>query len=1531
MSAASDAERLLLNVLNAIEEREARLLVWGLVDGRLSRDELLTLIDPLVDQALSQGVEEFYTVDDVIRGLIGRGLLFETDDRPYEGYRSRMAETVRLAFRLRQLFPKHRDVDGWQQARTLVADFRFTRRRRRYPMRDQNPKDVIATLDQRLQDPVSVAAVKALLDNRGDNYRLAEFQARATQRILECAATRRHRGTLVSAGTGSGKTLAFYLPAMARVAALRVKYSHGRNWVKLLAIYPRTELLRDQFAEVYAEARRLDGLLNTRGAGKIRIGTLFGETPQNAASLRRLENTQWRRVPDGRVCSYMVCPQVDCDGELVWRSQELERDQESLTCGRCGVSVPSEDLVLTRERLRADPPDILFTTTEMLNQRLSDTATRHLFGLRPGATQPPEMILLDEVHTYSGNHGAQVGYLLRRWRHLVRAPTTFVGLSATLKDGARFFARLTGLFEHEVEEVAPRPVDMVAEGAEYLLALRGDPVSRASLLSTTIQCAILMMRVMDRADGTPSQGLYGERAFAFTDDIDVTNRLYFGVQDAEGRNDRGEADLVRHRDGPLAVLRRSVPSASRERAGQNWSMPEAIGHRLDERKRIGRTSSQDPGVTRGLNLIVATASLEVGFDDSGVGCVIQHKAPRDAAQFLQRKGRAGRLRGMRPWTVVVLSDYGRDRLAYQGYEQLFDPELRPRHLPFASRYIQRMQATYSLIDFLAKKLGPALSRGSAWSSLSQPVENRSRFAKLMRDRQQALVGLLVELLDDPQTLTDFADHLREGLKLSHREVQPLLWEYPRPILGSVVPTALRRLSTNWRVGQRPKADFQLGNNPLPEFIPASLFSDLNLPEVKVVLPPAWKGDDPAPQSMGIEQGLRTFAPGRVSRRFGVKYSQIRHWVAPEDAGRSQTQLEVSNFYGADPLGHWSIWEGDVPRRVPVFRPFEVRPVRPGKDIGDTSNAFLSWHSQIVALEPGISLQIPNGSPWQGVLDELTCFRHAEHAPVQVRRFALGSNADIRIRRGEGYRVNFTFVEQGHPAAIGYEQSVDALRFAVRVPDELWRSVNDNSDLERAVRTDRFFDSAAVAQALAMVDNPFMRDWLSTIYFSALTQHALVRNVDLSEADAELAAGEGVLALAEVLESLFQSPLADSDDLDPDRESGDGDRLRQDLQTLLERIEVLDGLRALARCLWEPVDESWEALLQSRFVATIGAAALEAICDFCPEVDSTSLIVDTDPGPTEPTDIYVGLSEVSVVWISETSPGGSGAMEEFLAQYSKDPRRFYTLIEAQLQPNEYSHTDFQMRKLLDAVAGEFSDEGLQRALRGVRTADSAVSTDDAMGELRRELAARGFVLYHAFIAAIATRVIRPGSSPASDALMYRLVKEWEQEERRLGVELDGRTIAYRWSRDDQVDQVLIGAGVALPELAQRTTWRFNALYGLLWRRGREVRRIGLEPYNPFGELAAAERLLVSQFLTRTQESILVDNPGWREVALAQLASSGVVTLRASFTVRQALAEAINFFAVNPVESDYLSVYARMAAFRQSEDFVEIDLEIEELLS
>ena len=261
---------------------------------------------------------------------------------------------------------------------------------------------------------------------------------------------------------------------------------------------------------------------------------------------------------------------------------------------------------------------------------------------------------------------------------------TFVGLSATLRDARSFFAQLTGLDQANVECIEPRPEHLTDEGREYAIALRGDPVSGASLLSTSIQTAMLYGRVLD----PPGQEyLHGSIGFLFTDDLDVTNRFYDDLRDAEG----GQVPVGRPRQtraGRTPLPGRAVRVRTFPRRPVLEPV-ERIGRPLDPAAntgelRVGRTSSQDAGVDRNANLIVATASLEVGFNDPRVGLVLQHKAPHDAASFIQRRGRAGRQRGTRPWTVVTLSDYGRDRLAYQAYDTLFSPELAARTCPSAT-------------------------------------------------------------------------------------------------------------------------------------------------------------------------------------------------------------------------------------------------------------------------------------------------------------------------------------------------------------------------------------------------------------------------------------------------------------------------------------------------------------------------------------------------------------------------------------------------------------------------------------------------------------------------------------------------------------------------------------------------------------------------------------------------------------------------------------------------------------------------------
>ena len=230
---------------------------------------------------------------------------------------------------------------------------------------------------------------------------------------------------------------------------------------------------------------------------------------------------------------------------MLWRQADIDAGRERLVCSRpdCDGSISEEHIILTRGRLQRQPPDILFTTTEILNQRLSDHWMRGLFGVGVASSKKPLMALLDEVHTYSGASGAQVALTLRRWRHLLGAPISWVGLSATLGDAARFFADLTGAHPDRVVEITPSLDEYEEQGAEYQVLLRGDPASRASLLSTTIQASILLPRMLDPPGASAvSEGTFGRRAFLFTDDLDVTNRLFDDLRDAEAYTIFGRPD-----------------------------------------------------------------------------------------------------------------------------------------------------------------------------------------------------------------------------------------------------------------------------------------------------------------------------------------------------------------------------------------------------------------------------------------------------------------------------------------------------------------------------------------------------------------------------------------------------------------------------------------------------------------------------------------------------------------------------------------------------------------------------------------------------------------------------------------------------------------------------------------------------------------------------------------------------------------------------------------------------------------------------
>ncbi|MBU9642350.1 protein DpdJ [Burkholderia gladioli] len=1575
--------------LNALEQIEARALVWGLVDNALGNEEVHDTLNHVLDDERNAVLRNdvacnIATARDLRDQLVALGMLFEvpntdagsSDDGPR--WRTRMAEGVRLIARLRQLFPQHAGSTQWAMAPTLVADYRFLRRARRYPKRDQQREAVMDVIDDAVTDPALLSAVAHWLDQLPPNAGLSRFQVDAAARILGGLTQHKRAGTLVSAGTGSGKTLAFYLPALAWLAQQRVESPKAS--VRVLALYPRNELLKDQLAEVYEQCRKFDDWTASRGGAALRVGVLYGETPESRQ--HALKQRGWRFNARESICPFFACPMPGCGGEMVVREEDKDLPKDRLVCKSCGHSVQSDQLAFTRKAMADEPPDILFTSVEMLNRHLSNPKLRHLFGVGPKAMEAPGLVLMDEVHLYSGTYGAQVAYLMRRWWAASGRRSSFVGLSATISEGRRFFASLTGLDESVVQEIKPLEDDIEDEGAEYLLALRGDPVSQAALLSTTIQTLMLAARLLDlreRFDKTRNP-FFGWRAFAFTDQLDAANRLFRNLQDAEGRHFNGSPNVVRHRDGGLARLRhRAEPPGRRYDAGQDWRVAEDIGHELTTRLEVARTTAYDSGVSSRSEVVVATAALEVGFDDPAVGVVVQHKAPRDVASFLQRKGRAGRTRHMRPWTMIVLTDYGRDRIAYQAYDTLFDPELPARQLPLSNRYVQRMQSVYALLDVLGDMTQADPLAIQVWRDMKGPPDdsrlaywderNRRALEKLVRKVPvEALTPAWHELRNEalqlaPQdrgkhmklsgvywlkarlvhrrlhdvlkrflTRQEFADRLavslQKRLAISREDMDVLLWTQPRPVLLGAVPTAMRRLQMNWQGKDADHPDY-IAEHPLPDYIPANLFDDLSLPEMRLALP----GGEDDGHYLPVQQGLGEFAPGKVSRRFddalwlGVSAETLNGYL-----GMGQDILNQD----AD-VAEWYETQGERPfhrledGQVVTYRAFQPRTARlqaaPGRQAGlpelnDTSNAQLTWSSHLEAPRDGIEFRPPEYMGVSRLIDSVTAHTHAGQSAALVRRYAVASRADMRMRIGnESHRltVNWRFMHEGQSCGVGFEIDADALLIVLNLPPELHKSIDWSDEARaRAARAARYnWEAQHCSSFVAAVANPFLRGWIAQIFQIAAILVATKEQLSLRVALDEVANGARMDVLLGVLSTVFQMPETEAGDESPDR-------LRLSLDEALHTEAVRQAVRDAARVLVSPIDAEWDAWLSQTVRATLGAACLEAIQQACPQVDPDGLIVDIDPGIR-----MDGIaSERAEIWISETSPGGNGMIEQVVELLASRSDSFYKHVEAALESSDVESTNTQLKQLVRWIGGDARDAELVAAVIRVRNASSPTTAQAEFARLRAELVRRGQAVFHGYAVALSLRMLRPESPEEIDRLIAEIHGHWESLEHTHGIEIDVRVMCAVHSSGTRLDNAFASSGLILPA-NDRESWRFGVLMGLLWPQGHALRAVNLPLSNRFVPAVATERLLLGQWLTQRQTPIDPTTPGWEELAREQLVTrSEAVFVVVASQAREIVPTLIRTLTIEPIHFDYLNVFAMLSSVKRRDDTIELQFSISE---
>lgn len=269
------------------------------------------------------------------------------------------------------------------------------------------------------------------------------------------------------------------------------------------------------------------------------------------------------------------------------------------------------------------------------------------------------LMIIDEVHTFTGVFGSNAAFLFRRFEHalktLTRKRLQYVCASATIQDPATHLTQLTGrtftLIGPDRDGSPRHPV--------HLHFLRPTDPAR-DLLSS----AAALLRDL---------GETGERFICFSDSRKQTENLAsILARKGDSGRDEAEGTSADHPldDSPLAGLR---------------VLPYRSGYEARDRAEIqARLASGD------MDGIVSTSALELGMDIPHLDAVVLLGVPTSSTSFYQRIGRVGRRRAGR----VLILDTGSasDALLFANPEQVLNRPLADGALYLENQNIQCIHA-----------------------------------------------------------------------------------------------------------------------------------------------------------------------------------------------------------------------------------------------------------------------------------------------------------------------------------------------------------------------------------------------------------------------------------------------------------------------------------------------------------------------------------------------------------------------------------------------------------------------------------------------------------------------------------------------------------------------------------------------------------------------------------------------------------------------------------------------------------------------
>lgn len=828
-------------ILNKLEDEEARRINFGVFEAWYSPRELANLTD------LAPAV-----VSDALRRLNEHGLLlYEEDGR----VRSRAAELAREARYVKQRFT----VGDANRRPFLTRGLKLILKSRDKPIRNQPLSRAIETITSALGGDHTarfvLAGLREMLNQawKSPDPLLAQFQVKALDSILGSWLSQdANDAFVITADTGTGKTEAACLPLIAGAACDEL---NGVKGTRAVLVYPRIRLSANQAQRI---ANYLAILGQRPGMPTLSLGIQNKDVPERFESLFQDQKDLWSPVGAKFRFPFFECP--SCGGALTLSPGEgtCGLDVLACTCGWRYVAWAGSKAVL-----REHPPHFFISVTESLHQWQNDERYGTLFG-DSGSFEAPRAVLADEIHLYTHVHGAQVGHALQRLfariavNSKLRRRSLAIGMSATLGKPAKVWSDLCG--RPSVLEIKPEATERQPNprGREYFYFVQPEVESRGKDIagaSTSIQTLMVLAHGMRRRRGHEG----GYRSIVFLDSIDKLKRLHSDYGDAE-EGKRLAALRTRLYDGvgehtPRRQCCGDPVSCDDFRNGECWyfaatdtAQVRASGlYKAGQHLTVARspvfsgTTGRVEEMIRSSDIVFATSTLEVGYDDPDMSLVYQHYAPRNLASFIQRKGRGGRGADDRPITAVTLSPYSPlDSWYFRRPERMLDQSSFEIPLNMGNFFVVRGQLLALLLDAIARYRHVTRSPGFKVESGALVLE-----PDVARTASEMAMTIHGEDIFQRFNVEDVGTFFREASALSTDPITP-----------------------NDKVREL--------REKLP-WVPKQLFATINLPELTV----HYESDNGEKRSTpeSIVLALESATPGNMTRRYG---RDLLHWIPPQN-------------------------------------------------------------------------------------------------------------------------------------------------------------------------------------------------------------------------------------------------------------------------------------------------------------------------------------------------------------------------------------------------------------------------------------------------------------------------------------------------------------------------------------------------------------------------------------------------------------------------------------------------------------------------